>query len=44
MVSALFFSQLVLIALVWLCLMLHWVWRMRSVVKLEEKWRLGYVK
>jgi IS1 family transposase len=26
MVSALFFSQLVLIALVWLCLMLHWVW------------------
>jgi hypothetical protein len=26
MVPALFFSQLVLIALVWLCLMLHWTW------------------
>src|SRR5215467_12254453 len=26
MVSPLFFSQLVLVALVWLCLMLHWVW------------------
>ena len=26
MVSDLFFSQLVLIALVWLCLMLQWVW------------------
>jgi hypothetical protein len=26
MVSALFFSQSVLIALVWLCLMLHWAW------------------
>ena len=26
MVSDLFFSQLVLIALVWLCLMLYWVW------------------
>jgi hypothetical protein len=26
MVSHLFFSQLVLIALVWLCLMLHWTW------------------
>jgi IS1 family transposase len=26
MVSDLFFSQLVLIALVWLCLMLHWAW------------------
>ena len=26
MVSHLFFYQLVLIALVWLCLMLHWVW------------------
>src|SRR5262245_30135086 len=26
MVSALFFSQLVLIALVWLCLMLPWAW------------------
>gem|GEM_PF-1904511 len=27
MVSALFFYQLALIALVWLCCMLHWVWR-----------------
>ena len=26
MVSALFFSQLVLVALVWLCVMLHWAW------------------
>src|SRR5262249_27167945 len=26
MVSHLFFSQLMLIALVWLCLMLHWLW------------------
>jgi hypothetical protein len=26
MVSHLFFYQLTLIALVWLCLMLHWVW------------------
>jgi hypothetical protein len=26
MVPDLFFSQLVLIALVWLCLMLHWAW------------------
>ena len=26
MVSHLFFYQLGLIALVWLCLMLHWVW------------------
>ena len=26
MVSALFFSQLVLIALVWLCLLLQWAW------------------
>jgi hypothetical protein len=26
MVSHLFFYQLVLIALVWLCLMLHWMW------------------
>jgi IS1 family transposase len=26
MVSPLFFSQLALIALVWLCLMLHWMW------------------
>src|SRR5207249_6827950 len=26
MVSHLFFSQLVLVALVWLCVMLHWVW------------------
>src|SRR5437763_1299104 len=26
MVSELFFYQLVLIALVWLCCMLHWVW------------------
>jgi hypothetical protein len=26
MVSHLFFYQLVLIALVWLCLMLHWAW------------------
>jgi hypothetical protein len=26
MVSPLFFSQLTLIALVWLCLMLQWVW------------------
>ena len=26
MVSALFFYQLVLIALVWLCVMLHWAW------------------
>src|SRR5882724_6987693 len=26
MVPDLFFSQLVLIALVWLCLMLHWTW------------------
>jgi hypothetical protein len=26
MVSALFFSQLVLVVLVWLCLMLHWAW------------------
>jgi len=26
MVSHLFFSQLVLVALVWLCVMLHWAW------------------
>jgi hypothetical protein len=26
MVSPLFFSQLVLVALVWLCVMLHWAW------------------
>ena len=26
MVSELFFYQLALIALVWLCCMLHWVW------------------
>src|SRR5262245_3038095 len=26
MVPALFFYQLVLVALVWLCLMLHWTW------------------
>ncbi len=26
MVSPLFFYQLVLVALVWLCVMLHWVW------------------
>ena len=26
MVSNLFFYQLMLIALVWLCLMLHWLW------------------
>jgi hypothetical protein len=26
MVSDLFFYQLVLIALLWLCLMLHWAW------------------
>jgi hypothetical protein len=26
MVSHLFFSQLVLIALVWLCVMLQWAW------------------
>jgi hypothetical protein len=26
MVPDLFFSQLVLIALVWLCLLLHWMW------------------
>src|SRR5712691_4600319 len=26
MVSHLFFYQLVLVALVWLCIMLHWVW------------------
>src|SRR6266699_2444441 len=26
MVSHLFFYQLVLVALVWLCLMLHWAW------------------
>lgn len=26
MVSDLFFHQLVLVALVWLCLMLHWAW------------------
>src|SRR5713226_8860096 len=26
MVPGLFFSQLVVIALVWLCLMLHWMW------------------
>jgi hypothetical protein len=26
MVSALFFYQLVLVALVWLCVMLHWAW------------------
>jgi hypothetical protein len=26
MVSHLFFYQLTLIALVWLCVMLHWVW------------------
>ena len=26
MVSDLFFYQLVLIALVWLCVMLHWAW------------------
>jgi hypothetical protein len=26
MVPDLFFYQLVLVALVWLCIMLHWVW------------------
>ena len=26
MVSDLFFSQLMLVALVWLCVMLHWAW------------------
>ena len=26
MVSHLFFYQLVLVAMVWLCLMLHWAW------------------
>jgi len=26
MVSHLFFSQLALFALMWLCLILHWVW------------------
>ena len=26
MVSHLFFYQLVLVALVWLCVMLHWAW------------------
>ena len=26
MVSPLFFYQLVLVVLVWLCIMLHWVW------------------
>jgi hypothetical protein len=26
MVPTLFFSQLVLVALVWLCVMLHWAW------------------
>jgi hypothetical protein len=26
MVSPLFFSQLVLVSLVWLCVMLHWAW------------------
>src|SRR3989441_1944574 len=31
MVSHLFFYQLVLVALVWLCLMLHWVWPSDSV-------------
>ena len=30
MVSTLFFSQLVLIALVWLCVMLQWAWRSDS--------------
>ena len=28
MVSNLFFYQLMLIALVWLCLMLHWLWHL----------------
>src|SRR5215831_3454339 len=32
MVSYLFFYQLVLVTLVWLCLMLHWVWPSDSVV------------
>jgi IS1 family transposase len=31
MVSHLFFYQLVLVALVWLCLMLHWIWPSDSV-------------
>ena len=31
MVSHLFFYQLVLVALVWLCIMLHWVWPSDSV-------------
>ena len=31
MVSHLFFYQLVLIALVWLCVMLQWVWPSASV-------------
>jgi hypothetical protein len=26
MISDLFFYQLVLVALVWLCVMLHWAW------------------
>jgi hypothetical protein len=32
MVSALFFSQLVLVALVWLCLLLHGAWPSDSAV------------
>src|SRR5262249_5833776 len=32
MVSHLFFYQLVLVALVWLCLMLHWVWPSDSIL------------
>jgi IS1 family transposase len=32
MVSELFFSQLALIALLWLCLMLHWVWPSERVI------------
>jgi len=32
MVSPLFFYQLVLVALVWLCLMLHWAWPRDSAV------------
>jgi hypothetical protein len=42
MVSHLFFSQLGLVALVWLCLMLHWVWPSDSVAAclttLEPLW------
>jgi hypothetical protein len=32
MVSELFFSQLALIALLWLCVMLHWVWPSERVI------------